>query len=155
MDKKKIAQKNLCRVDFAVDAARNIDAVFAIEWDVDGSWWDNRRLLADRYCDLRQNVLNVLKLGDQHLAFDEVIRGLRVVKKTQDALAGRRNPREFGKKWLSAYQAELLTLLKDWRKMKMDLAFTHTNSDQIEGQRKSFGDLRSRTPWQLEQIHFA
>lgn len=148
---RKLTLKNINGVDFAVDAARNLDSVSAINWDADGNWWDNRRLIADRACDLVQNIRAILKKGDQHYSFNALIIGLNSVKHYQDATTRKRKSMNF-EAWRKAYETELSVLAWDWKCMKMDLAFTYTNLAKLAEQRRLFRELSSRTPWQLESV---
>lgn len=144
-------QRRIHGVDLAVDAVHNLDAVSAINWDPDGSWWDNRRLLADRCCDVIQNVLVILKHGEQHPAFVQVMVGHTIIIASQDVMSKKRKAMRLEQS-RKMYQAELNVLAEDWKRMKMDLSFTYADPVKLAEQRSSFRELLTRTLWQLEEI---
>lgn len=148
---KKVVQKNLNGVDFAFDAVRNLEAMSSVKWDIEGDWWDNRRLLADRACDLIQNVLAILKYGEEHPAHARVIKELSNIKYRQEQVTKKRKSSDFGR-WLSTYKSQLTLLVPKWKSLKLDLAFTHSDSDKTAEQRSPFLALYVETPWTLEKI---
>ncbi|MES1978825.1 MAG: hypothetical protein V4451_12375 [Pseudomonadota bacterium] len=148
---KRVVQKNLNGVDFAFDAVRNLEAISSVSWDNGGNWWDNRRLLADRACDLIQNVLAILKYGDEHPAYAGVIRELNKVKFCQEQASKKRRSSHFGS-WLGTYKSQLSLLARKWKSLKLDLAFTHSDSAKTAEQRSTVLALYVKTPWALEKI---